>query len=76
MTDNLAAALDKLGPDIEIHVRRIGGNFQAGIQDRGSQQPNVFEFRGGETPSEALLAACAALPIGRPGTYPDIDDLI
>ena len=68
MTD-LAAALDQFGPDVTMHLHRIGPLFQAGLQDRGPAPdpsfPSAWVFRGGKTPSEALLAACEAMAQAR-----------
>lgn len=96
MADQLAAALDQFGPDISINVFRVGSNFQAEIRDRGPQPdptfPPAWVYRGGKTPSAALLAACEAMVDARaerfsrkgkvdPQVTPsildaDIDDLI
>ncbi len=93
---DLAAALDQFGPDVSMNLYRIGNNFQAGLQDRGPKPdptyPSAWVFRGGKTPSEALLAACEAMVearaerFSRPGKVDpqitpsildaDIDDLI
>lgn len=93
---DLAAALDQFGPDITVHIFRIGNNFQAELRDRGPQPeptfPPAWVYRGGKTPSEALLAACEAMVearaerFSRPGKVDpqitpsildaDIDDLI
>ena len=61
--------LDQFGPDVEIHVYRIGNNFQASIRDRGDKpidgMPSAWVFRPGKTPSIALESACAAMAAAR-----------
>lgn len=68
MTD-LAQLLDSFGPDVDIHVYRIGNNFQAGIRDRGPQPdptfPAAWVYRPGKTPSATLRDACEAMTKAR-----------